>query len=415
MKLNFNDYLRKCQFPLLLALGTIPIAPVFYAYSEVRFLPVAWALPVAYLVLSWIGLVISGKGRFVFGVLASGAFLLLGCLLMTQSFRFLLLTPALFYGALLLWTLRIAGWAWDEEMSAILFWLCLVVHVVAQFFLFTLQVRGDTYVDAAQTVILISFFAFVLLALLSMNRESMAVATAGRYRASPSMRRKNTELTLIFFGIALGIFMIPAVVSAIERLSLWAFETILKIVNGLLRLIPLERTEEGRGSISQMDSLPIGDKEPPLIFEIVEFILILLLCVLLISSAIALAVFLIRKGWQLLRVLWNNINRYASEVAEDYEDTITDTRDAGDKENILSALFGSRLPKVDERKLEPGARIRYRYLRLMLKHPEWGHGSTARENLSSDAASLYEQARYSAHPVSEEDAERFAGRSRRVH
>ena len=62
---------------------------------------------------------------------------------------------------------------------------------------------------------------------------------------------------------------------------------------------------------------------------------------------------------------------------------------------------------MDERSLDPGKRIRYRYMRLLMKHKDWHAGKTARENLPDNAASLYERSRYSKHPITEEDAQQF--------
>ena len=60
----------------------------------------------------------------------------------------------------------------------------------------------------------------------------------------------------------------------------------------------------------------------------------------------------------------------------------------------------------------PAGRIRLRYALLLARHGEWKTSSTARENLPSGAASLYELARYSDHAPSREDAQRFEQETR---
>jgi hypothetical protein len=64
--------------------------------------------------------------------------------------------------------------------------------------------------------------------------------------------------------------------------------------------------------------------------------------------------------------------------------------------------------------MEPGQRVRYRYRRLLKKHPEWTQDKTARENLPEDPAGIYERARYSRDTVTEEEAKQFASDIKKV-
>jgi len=64
--------------------------------------------------------------------------------------------------------------------------------------------------------------------------------------------------------------------------------------------------------------------------------------------------------------------------------------------------------------MSPRETIRYRYQRLLRKHPEWAQSTTARENIPTELARLYEQARYSCHPIDESEAERFQTGSRKL-
>ena len=90
-----------------------------------------------------------------------------------------------------------------------------------------------------------------------------------------------------------------------------------------------------------------------------------------------------------------------------HEDEITDTREGKEKKN-LSQLLKNSLTIVNESKLTPAQRIRYRYQRLLKKHSQWPGSSTARENLPGEMAPYYEKARYSQKTVSAEEAETFA-------
>lgn len=143
-----------------------------------------------------------------------------------------------------------------------------------------------------------------------------------------------------------------------------------------------------------------------------ENIFVVILKIAIAAVVLFLLGFLLQKLWKFLKKLLLDVNRYASEVAEDYQDEVTMTRESGAKEWLRAMKH--RLSKVDERALSSGERIRYRYLRLLVKHPEWSAGSTARENLPDEAARLYEKARYSAHSITENEADQFADRIKRV-
>ena len=64
--------------------------------------------------------------------------------------------------------------------------------------------------------------------------------------------------------------------------------------------------------------------------------------------------------------------------------------------------------------MSPTEKIRYRYLRLLAKHPQWAKGSTPREKLPAHLAVIYEKARYSDHPILETDAEQFASGTKSI-
>ena len=99
------------------------------------------------------------------------------------------------------------------------------------------------------------------------------------------------------------------------------------------------------------------------------------------------------------------ISRYANATSSDYEDEITSILDTDSRPSVIRRL--RNLSIEDERKMTPTERIRFRYKRLMKSHRYWAAGSTARENLPTAAAELYEQARYTEKPVSEQDAQAF--------
>ena len=115
--------------------------------------------------------------------------------------------------------------------------------------------------------------------------------------------------------------------------------------------------------------------------------------------------FLLRRALILARRLLARLRAYAAVVSDDYSDEITDTRsEDGRRDEYLRRRRGRRTSSPAPS--APGARIRWRYARLLARG-KWASSSTARENLPQEAAALYERARYSDLPVSKEDADRF--------
>ena len=148
--------------------------------------------------------------------------------------------------------------------------------------------------------------------------------------------------------------------------------------------------------------------EPTLFQIIVEKILFALAFVAGIALLIWMGYELWQKGKRLFRWLWKRFEWFTSAVAKDYEDEVTDTRDEAQYEKT-SALqrLKKRLVRVDESKLSPKQRVRYRYQRLRMKHEEWQPSDTVRDTLPMEAAQLYERARYGNQTITEEEAQQF--------
>ena len=158
-----------------------------------------------------------------------------------------------------------------------------------------------------------------------------------------------------------------------------------------------------------MPAMPV--EEPGLFAKIAEKIAIVLAVVVgLVVLFFALRI-LVRKLRILFGLLMARLSKFAAGAAEDYIDEISDTREDGERTRLgfrRRKKAVDPLKGIEESALVPGARIRFHYLKLMLRHPDWGPGSTARENLAPDAAGLYEKARYSNHEVTPADAEAFS-------
>ena len=64
--------------------------------------------------------------------------------------------------------------------------------------------------------------------------------------------------------------------------------------------------------------------------------------------------------------------------------------------------------------MTPVEKIRYRYLRMLIKHPQWAPGTTPREKLPQDLASVYEAVRYGGYVATEEEAAAFTSGTKHI-
>lgn len=416
MKRNFTDLLRKVQSPLILALGSMPIPLLLFSFISEDLLIYAWLFPVVYFFLAVIALLIPGKWRLCHGFVSFLVFAALGALAMYQKLNFLIPIAPILYGVLLFWSLKIAGWSWDMELHN--YWILtgLTIHIITHLTLSVARLNHNEVLEPAVPGILISFFGFTLFSMLSLNRTSLVSAAMNRKKASFSMKRKNTLITVVFFVLALFIALIPSVVAGFKAVWSRLVQALRTFIQTLINLLPSPSSTVNGNSPppSEPEQLQLGPMETSSFALILQEIILFVVKIVLIVIFVFLAYFLLKKLYQLLCRLWKKFGHYASAVSEDYEDIVTDTRESGSKKDLFEKHFKHRTIFVDERTLTPGPRIRHKYLRLLKKHPDWAASNTARKNLSPEAAALYERARYSDHPISEEDSLQFTNEIKHI-
>jgi len=416
MKLNLTDFRRKCQFPVMLALAGVPVTVFISAKTIPATLSLWWVMPAAYTLLSWLCMVIPGKKRLLAGVLSAVALLALGAAVLPVKENLVLLLGPFAYGLMLLWSLKIAGWNHGQEMPFGWSVTGLVTHGFLQVMINAAHRMDDPVYAPVETPVMLCFLAYLALTMLSLNRGSMDSASMGRQRIPVHMRRRNIALTLGFLALVVLVAAAPAVIKAVETAWQWLMMAIAWIVALISKLLPEGAGGGAGGAGGGMDLTGLGDGGgPSLLSQILEkiaYVVAMAAAVVLLWLALK---FLYRKLKVLLKYIWGRLSEYAASASEDYEDEITDTREDGERERInVFDRLKKRLAFVDEKKLTPAQRIRYRYLRLLYKHEDWHAGQTARETLPEDAAALYERARYSEHPVTEADAEKFTSEIKNV-
>ena len=423
MKNRWHDFPRKMQHPLLLAAGTLPLSLSILAEGFPQKLLIMALLFVGiYLLLAWASLLVSGDWRFVIG--GVGVALFIGFtfwLLPIREKLFLLFLPA-GYSILLLLTLPIGGWHREEELSPLWFVIYAVLHLltflVQQFKQRHMLIEDFPYdMQAFSTLLMVSFLLFLLLAMLALNRISLTRASQYRVQVPQHMRRRNIVLTVGLFLLTLLISALPAIGAFLRRLWDGFIALIIRIANWFSSLLATgESGGGGGGSADMTGGMGMMETPEPTLFQIiVEKILFALAFVVGVALLIWMGWELWKKLKKLLKWLWQRMEMFSNAVTKDYEDEVTDTRDGAQYErtNPLQRLR-QRLARVDESQLSPAQRVRYRYLRLRMKHREWLPASTVRDTLPTEAAHLYERARYGNQPLTEQEAQRFREETRRV-
>lgn len=408
MKLNFQDFSRKCQFPVMFASGGMPLLAVIFAIFMPERMGYLWFFTGVYLIFSLLGLTVPGKRRLLYGIAAILALLLLGGAASVRACNVCPGITAGFYCVLLLWSLQTAGWSWDSEVSPFGYFLGFGIHAGARFVLWFFGTQSTDLLEIAQPALNISFWCFALTVMLAMNRDSLYFASKGWQRTSVSMRRKNLLLVLGMFALALTVSLLPAAAAVVKAFLALLYRLMTRDVGSGEEETVISGGSQG-GSAQEIIQ---NTTEPGLFFQFLDKILLVLTKVFLAVAVILAAYCLVRLVIRLLRKLWKWLGRFAVSVSEDYVDEVTDLRDSG-KSRTLRRTRHAR-PNSSDAGLPPEMRVRRRYLRLLVKHPEWAAGSTARENIGADAAAVYERARYSDHPISEKDAAKFRTDTRRI-
>ena len=404
MNENKKEFLRKGQFLLLMACAVNPIPLLLYAFFAVDLLPLAWVTPVAFLLLALLAFKIPGKFRLLYGIGGCIALMGLGYLLLLTGVHWIsLLAPALYAGVLMV-SLPVATWTTNKEISPFWYYTGAFFHAAVFVFKFIYKAYNQTSIDFIDPGLLVSFFIMVILVMLSLTRINLSASANGRQKPSAFMWQKNITLTVIFFILATLIAMVPALYKGLEAFFNW-FGNLIK---SLIDSIEIQEVINDMGPGEASGSQVTGTQEPNPLAGILNTLFLICGYALLAALVLPCLPKIYKAIVRLLKKFLTGASTYINDSSGDYEDEITDLRDS-----VIKAK-GPRFSSAEERSLPPQERIRYRYRRLKARHPDWERGSTARENLPEMAASLYEKARYSSHPITEEDADNFKSNTRRV-
>lgn len=413
MSQTLYTFLRKAQILLVIAFGTVPVGLILFVFTAPELVPFAWAFPGTYLLFALLALCVRGKWRLPYGIAVSVLILLLTCLLTPSEQLPYSLIPAVFYTITLLWSLRLGSWTLENELPV--FWgcFCVIAHIFGQVVLFANRNLHNPVLDSSEPWMLVSFLVFAALTLLSMNRGSLSGAAGKRQAISVHMRQKNGLLTLGLFLAALLICFVPAAAKAIKALV----SRLVAVLQALFFLL-MGRPGgyEPGGAVSPPPTDLLTTEQVGQSSRLASLINLITLAIGAILTVILVLYFLrslYRVVKKLLYQLLAALSRFAANTAEDYEDEITNIRTA-DHGLHIRRMRNNRSLRTDPRTLTPGQRIRTRYQHLSKKHREWTSCTTARENLPAELAFFYERARYSQHPITQEEASQFTSGTKHI-
>lgn len=407
MKSSVSLWLRRCQFPLMILLTAAPVVLMQLSIHAPDILSIVWAFFAACLLLCALCLLLPGRRRMLAAGVSAALLLALGAALLPLNERPLLLLLPLCMIALLLVSLPIAAKQYESEIPPFVYVAGIAIQVVSQYLVYHLGQSGGSPYAPIAPALTAACIGYMFLLLLSMNRISLDNASLARHRLPASMRRFNTVLTLAFMAIALLLAALPAVARGITALWHMLADSVARLSAWLLSLLPAVPETGGPASgTSFLPQLAGQAVEPSRLAQIMEKIVAVLSTVILVGGGLFLLYFLFLQLRRLVRWLFARLKQYMAAASSEYDDEITDTREDGaQRESRFARRARQRAAAFDA---TPSGRIRQTYARLMRRNPQWSGSSTARENLPESAAALYERARYSDHPVTGEDAERFA-------
>ena len=403
-----KEFLRKCQFPLAAALAFAPVPQLIYVAIEPKLVPLFWVLPLVYFLLSLLNFRIPGKFRMLYGI---GASLVIGAvgaaawLFVPNIFPGLLLLIApIAYIVVMMLTLPMAGWGTDKELPPFWLYCGFATHMGTYVVKFLLKAAWGINWDAINPCLSITFFAMAILVMLSLTRVNLNNSANGRQKPSALMQQKNLIFTVLFFVVAMLIALIPSIYEVIDAFVTWLGKTIKELIEN----IKIDNVINDMGGSGPPPTPENHEGGADWLTSLLNALFLLCGALIILFCLRAIIPPIIKRIQAFFRNLRKGLTSYATSVSEDYIDEVTDLTPAAAKKKA------PRLSSSEERALPPAERIRYRYRRLKARHPEWESGSTARENLSDKAAPLYEKARYSNHPITEEEADTFKANTRRV-
>ncbi len=291
----------------------------------------------------------------------------------------------------------------------------ILLHLIGQ------AVKGLPVFEGAGSFLSLFFSGYLILCLFAFNRYALLDASGADQSPPAKLYQKNRRILTVFALIALIIAGFKSFETAV--LAVWAFlkRAFATFIIWLITLLPDLGQVNNQGAQQGPDLSELGGASEPSVFSL---ILEKVITVLAIIVAVLLLLFglyhLYKLIKRLLKKLLDRIRDYTRSIGEGYTDKTESLLDFGEvarsaKEKWESFAQRHKRPPSWE-SLSPRDKVRRAFAMLLKKLKDPTPTLTAREALqrgelslpadcAQQIASLYEQARYSNHPISPEEAD----------
>ena len=399
---KIHVYLLRISEPALWTLALLPLFSIISALLFENLLPASICLLITFLAGSTI--VCLGKKRLIVALL--GTFLLFISSLPFFTKRLPALFLPLLGSIVLMYTANAKSMDKEHANPFIRTMLGILFYLVAQYFSSRSDLPSFACYHVLQVPVIVGFLLFFFIELLIMNEKTIQDEAVGDSIPS-SVVRHNVFLVICVFAFTTFVACIPAIGHAVQ--SVWEMmkRAIKVIIRFLLSLLPeAEKTGAGGGGggLSGLEKMEAA--EPSLLAIWLERIVAVLAGLLLLFLLVQALRIIYGKMKLLLQRLKAFLSQYMKNTSQDYIDEITDTRNTPEKK--LSALFHRKKKRAYRKEMSNSEKIRFTYGVMVDHHPEWKSSSTAREQLDSSYASIYEKVRYAELEASDHDQDVFS-------
>ena len=305
---------------------------------------------------------------------------------------------------------------WEEWHAGV--WITgVVIHLIGQF------LTGRGLISGPSAPLQISFALYTFLLVLTLNRRGLREGMHGAQKAPAALRHRNQWLITVLFILALLAAFWETLGIWVDRVWKAIVHAVGIAVNWLMQLLPVQDTAGGGGGggMGMLGGLA-EDAEPSAFALFMEKVAYVLVVLILLAGLY----FVIRILYKKLKILWKKLlerfRRYAASSGEDYVDEAESTLNLDEKAKVLKdrlqRVFSaqSRQPKWEE--LDGRGRVRRLYQQYLRRRPDQ-KALTVREAMrreksvspegAQEFTELYEQARYSDHSISAQEADRLRG------
>ena len=395
------------RFSLLLSafilhFGLFPVPLTICLLYGPEAVPYVWLETALIILVTAAACTLNGKRKIIAGLAGALCLILSIPLLNWQNSPPLLLLPAISIAELFI---LINPGTVHRTFNLPLFIFCSVLYAAVQLSKAT-KLAPQLPFSALSPSLEIGFILFLFSCLLLNNRELLQAEIRFGRSVPAGIQRVNRLNILCLLLLSTLFACIPQIAAFLSFLYQEMKKLIQLIVSFISGLFAVDEPAAAPSAVPDLSAFgmgePVPESTPNPLFELILNILTGIIL------AVLAGVLLFLIGKQLLRLfrfLALRFQKYLGSFDHVYTDTYEDLPESNANTETV------RRPKrsVLRRKAEsPREQIRLLYRLRLLKHPEWSPADTAKAHLPPQAASLYEVARYSQHPVTEQDAESFA-------